>query len=152
MFIFIREIIKRGREQMKKYIDTAFIYAILAMICGVFYREFTKLYGFTGKTALAFSHLHLFALGTIVFLIIAIFSQFTDLEKQKSFNRFFKLYNVALPLMVIMFVVRGVLQVLQTNISTGADAAISGIADISHIMLAVSIVFLFTALRNSKRI
>lgn len=44
---------------MKKYINIAFIYGIAAIACGVFYREFTKFNGFTGKTTLAFTHLHL---------------------------------------------------------------------------------------------
>lgn len=35
---------------MKKYINIAFIYAIAAIACGVFYREFTKFHGFTGKS------------------------------------------------------------------------------------------------------
>lgn len=47
---------------MKKYINYAFSYAILAMVAGVFYREFTKLNGFMGKTALGVAHVHLFAL------------------------------------------------------------------------------------------
>ena len=36
---------------MKKYINLSFIYAMAAIVCGVFYREFTKFTGFTGKTA-----------------------------------------------------------------------------------------------------
>ena len=35
---------------MKRYINAALLYAILAMAGGVFYREFTKFNGFTGKT------------------------------------------------------------------------------------------------------
>ena len=34
---------------MKKTVNTSFIYAILAMIGGVFYREFTKFQGFEEK-------------------------------------------------------------------------------------------------------
>ena len=82
---------------MKKYINIAFIYGIAAIACGVFYREFTKFNGFTGKTALAFTHLHLFVLGTLLFLILAIFSQLTDITKQKAFTWFLRLYNVGLP-------------------------------------------------------
>ena len=37
---------------MKKYLNFAFAYAILAMAGGVFYREFTKWNAFTGATAL----------------------------------------------------------------------------------------------------
>lgn len=37
---------------MKRYMNSAIIYAILAMLGGVFYREFTKCHGFSGKTYL----------------------------------------------------------------------------------------------------
>ena len=57
---------------MKKYINTALVYAVLAMCAGVFFREFTKLNGFTGETMLGFAHPHLFALGTCVFLLAAL--------------------------------------------------------------------------------
>ena len=45
---------------MKRYINTALLYAILAMAGGVFYREFTKFNGFTAKTTLAVVHTHYF--------------------------------------------------------------------------------------------
>mgnify|MGYP000689074351 CR=1 FL=1 len=34
---------------MKKYANSALIYAILAMVGGVFFREFTKFNGFEGQ-------------------------------------------------------------------------------------------------------
>lgn len=145
------------KEQItvKKYINIAFIYAIAAMACGVFYREFTKFLGFTGKTTLAFTHLHLFVLGTVVFLIIAVFSEFTDLTKQKLFGVFMKLYNIGLPFMVVMFFVRGIIQALEVELSKGASAAVSGIAGIAHIIIGTAIVMLFLSLRkasvNSKK-
>lgn len=37
---------------MKKYLKFSLIYAIAAMVAGVFYREFTKFNGFTGATML----------------------------------------------------------------------------------------------------
>ena len=48
---------------MKKLLNTAFIYALAAMAGGVFYREFTKFNGFSGRTALGLVHTHLFLLG-----------------------------------------------------------------------------------------
>ena len=45
---------------MKRYMKMALLYAVLAMIGGVFYREFTKFNGFTGKTALGVEHTHYF--------------------------------------------------------------------------------------------
>lgn len=58
---------------MKKYLNISLIYAILAMVGGVFYREFTKLNGYTGVTALGKVHTHLFLLGIVMFLIITVF-------------------------------------------------------------------------------
>ena len=137
---------------MKKYINIAFIYAIFAMIGGIFYREFTKLNAFTGETTLSVVHLHLFVLGTIVFLLIAIFSHITDLTKQKTFKYFFRLYNIGLPFMTIMFLVRGIIQVLSIDISRSISYSISGISGISHIILGISIILLFIALRKSNSI
>lgn len=135
---------------MKKYINVAFVYAIAAFVCGVFYREFTKFHGFTGKTTLAFTHLHLFVLGTFLFLLLAIFSQFTDLTEQKMFPWFLKFYNVGLPFMVIMFFIRGILQVLQKNPVTGVSFAISGLAGISHVLITIAMVLLFLSLKKSN--
>ena len=137
---------------MKKFINLAFIYAIAALVSGVFYREFTKIYDFTGKTTLAFTHVHLFALGTLVLLLVAVFSVITDVEKQKAFKTFLVVYNIGLPFVVLMFYVRGIAQVLELELSKGASAAISGVAGISHILLTVGIVFLFIALQKSKSI
>ena len=133
---------------MKKYVNISFFYAMAAIVCGVFYREFTKFHAFTGKTTLAFTHLHLFALGTIMFLLIALFTERTALAEQKSFRLFMVLYNIGLPFMVIMFFARGINQVTGTVLSTGADAAISGIAGISHTILTIALILLFQALRK----
>ena len=96
-------------------------------------------------------HVHLFVLGTILFLIIGLYSIMTNIETQKEFKRFFTLYNISLPFMVIMFMVRGIVQVLGMEVSTGMNAAISGIAGISHILMMVSIVFLFLALKKCQK-
>ena len=59
---------------MKKYLNLSLVYAVAAMAGGVFYREFTKLNGFSGVTALGKVHTHLFLLGTMVFLLVALFA------------------------------------------------------------------------------
>lgn len=137
---------------MKKLINISFIYAIAAIACGVFYREFTKFLDFSDKTTLAFTHLHLFVLGTVVFLIIAIFSCITNVTEQKQFNWFMKLYNIGLPFMVVMFFIRGINQVLGTELSSGMTAAISGVLGIAHTIITIAIIFMFVALRKSETI
>lgn len=133
---------------MKKYINISFIYAIAAMICGVFYREFTKFNGFTQKTTLGICHTHLFVLGTLLFLIIAIISVLSNLEEQKHFKYFMISYNIGLPFMTIMFLIRGIIQVLNIQLSAGMNAAIAGIAGISHIMMGISFILLFLSLKQ----
>ena len=59
---------------MKKYLNYSLVYAVAAMIGGVFYREFTKWNGYTGVTILGKVHTHLFLLGMVVFLLVALFA------------------------------------------------------------------------------
>ena len=133
---------------MKRYINTALLYAILAMVGGVFYREFTKFFGFTGKTTLSFVHTHYFMLGMVFFILLLL------LEKSFSFTgaktgRILVAYQVGLNLTAVMFVVRGITQVLGTALSSGMDAAISGIAGIGHILLGISLVLLLMQIKRS---
>ena len=128
---------------MKKYLNLSFIYAIAAMAGGVFYREFTKFNDFTGATALGKVHVHLFMLGMMVFLLIALFAEHHDLTQYKTFRTFLLLYNIGVPLTVLMLIVRGVAQVLEIPLSAGASASISGMAGIGHILTGAGIVLLF---------
>ena len=134
---------------MKKYIDISLVYAVAAMAGGVFYREFTKFNQFTGVTALGKMHTHLFLLGMVVFLLVALFADRLALEKQKSFSTFMTVYNIGVPLTSVMLLVRGITQVLGLSLSKGASAAISGIAGIGHILTGVGIVLLLLALRKA---
>ena len=129
---------------MKRYINAALLYAILAMAGGVFYREFTKFNGFTGKTTLSVVHTHYFLLGMVLFLLLLL------LEKSFSFTGpktglVLAVYHVA----ALMLVVRGVAQVLSPGLSSGMSAAISGMAGIGHILLGVSLVILLVQIRRS---
>ena len=58
-------------------------------------------------------------------------------------------YQVGLNITAVMMVVRGVAQVLGTELSKGANAAVSGIAGIGHILLAVSMVLVLLQLKRS---
>ena len=135
---------------MKKYIKISFLYAVLAMASGVFYREFTKFNDFTAKTALSVTHLHLFVLGTIVLLIIGLLAERSNLEAVKTFRPAMIVYNIGLPFMVAMFYVRGILQVLGSDLSQAADLAVSGVAGIGPVLMATGIVLLFVSLMKAE--
>lgn len=133
---------------MKRYINTALLYAAFAMAGGVFYREFTKFNGFTAKTALSVVHTHYFLLGVVFFLLLLL------LEKNFSFTnaktgRILAAYHIGLNLTAVMLVVRGMTQVLMPSLSSGMNAAISGVAGIGHILLGVSLILLLVQIRHS---
>lgn len=132
---------------MKRYMNTALLYAIFAMSGGVFYREFTKFNGYTAKTTLSVVHTHYFLLGMVFFLLLLL------LEKSFSFTgpktgRVLAAYHIGLNLTAVMLVVRGVAQVLAPALSSGMDAAISGVAGIGHILLGVSLVLLLLQIKH----
>lgn len=135
---------------MKKLWNTSFGYFLAAMAAGVFYREFTKYFNFTGETTLAYAHVHLMILGTVVFLFLGLAAKVTDLTEQKRFHRFCIIYKIALCLMVAIMIVRGIFQTLGTELSRGADAAISGIAGLTHIAIAGALIYLFLILRKTR--
>ena len=135
---------------MKKLWNTAFGYFLAAMAAGVFYREFTKFNGFTGRTTLAFAHVHLMVLGTVVFLFLGLAAKVTNLTEQKGVHIFCIVYNIALFFMVTMMIVRGIYQTLGTELSRGMDASISGIAGLSHIAIAGALIYLFMIFRKTE--
>lgn len=133
---------------MKRYMNAALLYAVLAMIGGVFYREFTKFTGFTAKTTLSVVHTHYFLLGMVFFLLLLLLEKnfsFTDVKT----GRVLAAYHIGLNLTVGMLVVRGVVQVLMPTLSSGMNAAISGISGIGHILLGVSITLILMKIRRS---
>lgn len=133
---------------MKRYMNLSLLYAVLAMVGGVFYREFTKFNGFTGKTSLGVVHTHYFLLGMVFFLLLLL------LEKNFAFtgaktDRMLVVYQVGLNLTAVMLAVRGVTQVLGLPLTSGMSAALSGVTGIGHILLGISLVLVLLQVRRS---
>ncbi len=131
----------------KRYANLALSYAIVAMIFGVFYREFTKFSHFTGRTNLSFLHTHYFVLGMFFFLILLL------VEKAFSFSdgntgKLLIVYQLGLNITGLGFLLRGLSQVLSTELGRGMDAAISGISGIGHILIGICIVLFLLKIRK----
>ena len=139
---------------MKRHIQVALVYAVLAMVCGVFYREFTKAYDFAGVTSLGKVHTHLFLLGMAVFLLFALFDAKLNLQRSKLYLPFMILYNAGVGIASALMLARGVTQVVAANLSAGADGALSGIAGLGHMLTAAGLILFFCmllfALRTEK--
>lgn len=127
---------------MKRYINYAIVYAVLALVGGVFYREFTKMNDYTAWTTLSVVHTHYFILGMMFFLILGLVSMNMNLK----INRAVLFYNIGLNLTVIMLVVRGIVQVLDLNV---VSAIISGVAGISHTILGVSLILILLDIKKA---
>lgn len=132
---------------MKRYMNSALLYAILAMVGGVFYREFTKFNGFIARTTLSVVHTHYFLLGMVFFLLLVVLEKNLSFTGEKT-RRVLATYHIGLNVTAVMLVVRGVTQVMGADLSIGADAAISGLAGIGHILLGVSLVRLLLQIRR----
>lgn len=130
---------------MKRYMNASLLYALLAMVGGVFYREFTKFNGFTARTSLGVVHTHYFLLGMVFFLLLEKSFSFTGAKTKRALTT----YHIGLNMTAVMLVVRGIPQVLGTELSAGMTAAISGVAGIGHILLGVSMVMLLLQIRRA---
>ena len=108
----------KGKTTMiKRYLNTAILYAILAMIFGVFYREFTKFNHFTGKTNLSVMHTHYFLLGMFFFLFLMLLEQNFGFSSQPNTGKLLVTYQLGLNITALGFLMRGLTQVWGTALS-----------------------------------
>ncbi len=132
---------------VKRYANLALVYSIIAMIFGVFYREFTKFSHFTGKTNLSVMHTHYFLLGMFFFLMLMLTEKVFSFS-DKSTGKVLTVYQVGLNITGLGFLMRGLTQVWGQELSRGLDASISGIAGIGHILTGVCMVLFLLKIRK----
>lgn len=133
---------------MKKILNAAFIYMIIGVASGLFYREFTKLNDFPEGTftQLGLVHTHLLTLGFIVLLIALVIEKvFTISRSPTLFAWFFWLYNAGVILTSGMLIWHGSLTVLGQE----SSGMIAGIAGLGHMLLTAGMVVFFVALRRA---
>lgn len=133
---------------MKKYINMAIFYAVLAMLAGVFYREFTKYMNFEGSTSLLRIHPHLFTLGMMMYLLIYLISLSLNFDENNKIDKHLKFYNIGLILSAVMMFVRGLTEVLAKDLSNGQEAMISGMAGLGHVILGVSLILILLDIKK----
>lgn len=133
---------------MTKLLNAAFLYMVLGVTSGLFYREFTKANDFPegAFTQLGLAHTHLLTLGFIVLLIaLALEKLFTLSASGRLFSWFFRVYNAGVVLTSGMLIWHGSLTVLGKE----SSAMIAGIAGLGHIFLTAGMVLLFVLLRRA---
>lgn len=134
---------------IKRCANLSLAYAAIAMAFGVFYREFTKYSHFSGQTNLSFLHTHYFTLGMFFFLVLMLAEKafyFSD----RNTGKLLAAYQIGLNITGLGFLMRGLAQVKELELSRGLDASISGVAGIGHILMGACIVLLL--LKIKKRV
>ncbi len=133
---------------LKRYANLSLTYALIGLISGVFFREFTKLNDFTGKTSLSSMHTHYLTLGMFFFLILLLLEKNFAFSSQKHVNKALIIYNIGLNISSIGFLMRGLTEVWGSQLSKSLDASISGISGLGHILLSFSMIYLFLKVRK----
>ncbi|MEA4811292.1 MAG: DUF2871 domain-containing protein [Anaerolineaceae bacterium] len=143
--------------RLQSLIENSFVYMVGGIAGGVFYREFTKFRGFEGKTSLSIVHTHLIGLGLGLSFLLYLWLRNQDKEHVKAFEKPVLIFNAGLLLTAVSFVLRGIIQVLGNHFGKIPDAAISGVAGISHIILGIGLFWVMlkvvksSALLNSNK-
>ncbi|SFN42315.1 DUF2871 domain-containing protein [Proteiniclasticum ruminis] len=140
VYVGFKHYVKEFRVQ--SLIELSFASLILGLVGGVFYREFTKVYGFTDSTYLGKVHVHALVLGFLSLLVFySIVSRSNKKDLTKSLRRPIYLWVSGLLLSIVMMMIHGIIEVTGNYYGSAPEAAISGIAGMGHILLSVGIVW-----------
>lgn len=123
-------------------------FLIMGLIGGVFYREFTKFYGFSDVTHLGKIHVHTLVLGFVVSLLLYLLAK--DMNDVKSLKKPYAIYLTGLTFTIVNMVVIGIYEVVREGTDVIVRAAIDGTSGIGHIILGVGIVWMFVKLYNFR--
>lgn len=121
--------------------NVSIVYGVLGLIGGVFYREFTKLNGFTDFTTLSVVHTHYLMLEMVLFLLLVLFEKNFHFVDNKVL-KYLLFYHIVLILTVFLLTIRGVVQVLSLEV---LSVVLSGIG---HLILGISMIFVLISIRN----
>ncbi|WP_270790300.1 DUF2871 domain-containing protein [Enterococcus diestrammenae] len=130
---------------VKKLVRVSMSYMIIGLLFGVYYRELTKWFDFSGKTQLSTLHTHTLVLGMFFFLIVLLLEKNFHITAHKWYKRFYITYNIGLGITLLLMLIHGTMTVMGIE----SSAAISGIAGLGHIIMTIGLGFFFAILFGS---
>lgn len=141
---------------MKKYIRLSFLFLVLGIAAGVFYREFSKSLGVVNEhSTLGLVHTHLFVLGTIMVLLVGIAVIQFKKENSKIIKWAMLPYVTGVLGAASCMLARGVLEMLQKAgkmvISANTNTIISAVSGLFHALLGMGLVLIFIELLRSEK-
>ena len=135
-------------NKIKHIINSAITYMIFALISGVFFREFTKLYSYSGSTTLSLLHGHYFTLGLFLMLFLVILEKQFNFLKITKVKKYIIIYHIGLNITGLMLLLRGITKIVSNNLSSSLDASISGLSGLGHILLSYSFIMMFLKIKK----
>lgn len=131
---------------MKKYYYASFIYLILGMLAGIFYRELTRISNFQGETMLKGTHTHILVLGFIFFLVVMLLDKAYEFSTVRSAKAWFISYHITFIYFIATMITRGVAQVKGFEV-----AGLSHMAGLAHTLLGASLVWFMVLIGKKLR-
>lgn len=123
-------------------LELSFAFLIMGLISGVFYREFTKFYGFAADSHLSKLHVHTLVLGFLLYLMLYLVLKRYDESTFHSFKKPLFVYFSGLVFTLCVMTVFGIYDVVSMGEKTIKIAALEGLSGLGHICLSVGIVWL----------
>lgn len=129
----------------------AFANLIMGLTGGVFYREFTKFYQFTGPGHLGKLHVHTLVLGFVIMTLIYLLSRGFNQQQLKKLKKPIYTFEAGLIFTVINMMLLGMYEVVGAGQGTINRSAADGLSGMGHIILAVGLVMTFVRIFNLEK-
>ena len=131
---------------------SAATWAIIGLVGGVYYREFTRFHDWDHPvfTQLSTVHTHALVLGCLFMLVMLCLERVFSVSRHARLaNKAYVVWNVGVAMTVAMQAVKGSMQV--AGVEAHTSPAIAGISGLGHIVLAVGFALYFHCLAKALR-
>lgn len=116
------------------------MFSVIGLFVGVFYREFTKFYGFTVETLLGKLHVHTLVLGVVLTLIFYMLTKSCDADCITTLKKPIYIYIGGLTFLIIKMIIIGIYEVVSEGQQLVRNGALAGISGLGHIALSIGLV------------
>lgn len=129
-------------------LNMAITYGVMGLCGGVFYREFTKYYGFNAGTHLGKLHVHTLVLGMVVTILFYLLVRNLDEESLANLKKPLNIYNFGLIFTVANMMLIGIYEVVSKGTAAVNQAAMDGVSEIGHIFLGIGMIYTMVIIKK----
>ena len=126
--------------EKKNILGLSYTSLIMGLIGGVFYREFTKFYGYQAENHLSKLHVHVLVLGFLLMLILYMISKEYDVKSMVSLKKPIYVFMSGFTFTIVNMTLLGIYEVVSEGKDIVSKPALEGISGLGHIVLAIGLV------------